>query len=70
MSRAELIAIVDQSSPEDRAFLNAYIEHVTRRDDAANGAALDASLERMRAGQEVSLEDARKLHEELAAKGL
>ena len=70
MSRAELIEIVDRTSPEDRLFLNAYIEHRVRADDPENGPELDRRLERMRAGQEVSLNDARKLHEELAARGM
>ena len=70
MSRTELIAVVDQSSAEDRLFLNAYIEHLARADDPENGCELDRRLERMRAGHEVNLEDARKLHEELAGRGM
>ena len=70
MSRAELIAIVDQASPEDRLFLRAYIEHLARIADPENGRDLDARLERMRAGTEVSLDDARKLHDTLSAQGL
>ena len=70
MSRTELIQIVDQTSPEDRLFLNAYIEHLARVDEPDNGCELDRRLERMRAGREVSLEDAQKLHEDLAAKGM
>ena len=70
MSRAELIEIVDRTSPEDRLFLNAYLEHRNRADDPENGRELDRRLERMRAGHEISLDDAWKLHDELAAKGL
>ena len=70
MSRAELIAIVDRTSPEDRVFLQAYVEHLARAADPESGRELDRRLEAMRAGKEISLEDARRLHEELAAKGL
>lgn len=70
MSRAELIEIVDRSSPEDRIFLHAYIEHLARIADPADGHELDRRLESMRAGNEVSLEEARKLHDSLAAQGL
>ena len=70
MSRTELIAIVDRTSPEDRVFLQAYVEHLARAADPESGRELDRRLEAMRTGREISLEDARRLHEELAAKGL
>ena len=70
MSRAELIELVDRTSPEDRVFLHAYIEHLSRAADQENGRDLDRRLEAMRAGNEVSLEEARKLHEALGAQGL
>lgn len=70
MSRAELIAIVDQSSPEDRLFLQAYVEHLNRIADPENGRDLNRRLEAMRDGREVSLDDVKRLHEELSAKGV
>lgn len=70
MSRAELMEIVDQSAPEDRLFLHAYIEHLARTGNPENGLELDRRLEAMRAGQEVSLEEARKLHDALSEQGL
>ena len=70
MSRADLIEIVDRTSPEDRLFLHAYIEHLARVADPEDSRALDRRLESMRAGNEVSLEEARKLHEALGAQGL
>jgi hypothetical protein len=70
MSRAELIEIVDRSSPEDRLFLHAYIEHLARAADPEDGRELDRRLETMRAGNEVSLDEARKLHDALSAQGL
>jgi hypothetical protein len=70
MSRQELIEIVDRTSAEDRLFLQAYIEHLARVADSADGAELDQRLDAMRAGREVSLEEARRLHDALAAKGL
>ena len=70
MSRSELIEIVDRTSPEDRLFLHAYIEHTARAADPGHGRELDRRLDAMRAGDEVSLEEARKLHEALATRGL
>jgi hypothetical protein len=70
MSHAELIEMVDRTSPEERLFLHAYIEHLACEADPEHGRELDRRLESMRAGNEVSLEDARKLHETLAARGL
>ena len=70
MSRAELIEIVDQTSPEDRVFLRAYIEHLARAGNPEDGRELDRRLDSMRAGNEVTLDDARKLHDALAARGL
>ena len=70
MSRSELIEIVDRTSPEDRLFLHAYIEHTARASDPGQGSELDRRLDAMRAGDEVSMEEARKLHEALAARGL
>ncbi len=70
MSRVELIEIVDRTSPEDRLFLRAYIDHLARVADPSDGTELDQRLDAMRAGSEVSLEEARRLHEALAAQGL
>lgn len=70
MSRVELIETVDRTSPEDRLFLHAYIEHLARSNNLEEGRDLDRRLEAMRAGQEVSLEEARKLHDDLSARGL
>jgi hypothetical protein len=70
MSRTELVDMVDRAAPEERLFLQAYLEHRVRATDPDNGRDLDQRLESMRAGSEVSLEDARQIHEELAARGL
>jgi hypothetical protein len=70
MSHSELIEFVDRSSLEDRLFLHAYLEHVARSSDPEYGRDLDRRLEAMRSGDEVSLEDARRLHEALASQGL
>jgi len=70
MSHSQLIEFVDRSSPEDRLFLHAYLEHVARASDPEYGRDLDRRLEAMRAGNEVRLEDARKLHEALVSQGL
>jgi len=65
MSRAELIEIVTRTSPEGRLFLQAYVEHLARAADPESGRDLDRRLDAMRAGQEISLEEARRFHEEL-----
>jgi hypothetical protein len=70
MSHSELMEIVDQTSPEERIFLGAYLEHLARAADPENGRELDRRLEAMRAGEEVSLAEARTLHEALVARGL
>jgi hypothetical protein len=67
MSHAELIEIVNRSSPEDRLFLSAYLEHLARSSRPEDGKDLDRRLDAMRAGNEVSLDEARKLHEALVA---
>ena len=70
MSHAELIEFVGRSSLEDRLFLQAYLEHLSREADPENGRELDRRLDAMRGGNEVYLEDVRKLHEALVARGL
>jgi hypothetical protein len=70
MSHAQMIEFVDRCSPEDRLFLQAYLEHQARASDLEYGRDLDRRLEAMRAGDEVRLEDARKLHEALVSHGL
>jgi hypothetical protein len=70
MSHSELIEIVNRTSPEDRLFLSAYLEHLSRVSDPKSGQELDDRLEAMRAGEEVGLDEVRKLHETLASQGL
>jgi hypothetical protein len=70
MSHSQLIEFVERSSPEDRLFLQAYLEHLARASDPEFGQDLDRRLEAMRAGDEVRLADARKLHEALDSQGL
>ena len=70
MSHTELIELVDRTSPEDRLFFSAYLDHLACEADPEHGRELDRRLESMRVGNEVSLEDARKLHDALAARGL
>ncbi|HEV7403182.1 MAG TPA: hypothetical protein VGO11_09660 [Chthoniobacteraceae bacterium] len=70
MSHTELMKMVDETSPEERLFLGAYLDHLARAGDPEHGRELDRRLDSMRAGEEVSLDEARKLHESLAARGL
>jgi hypothetical protein len=49
-------------------FLHAYIEHLGRAADPENSRELDRRLESMRAGNEVSLDEVRKLHDALASR--
>ena len=70
MSHTELIEIVDRTTPEDRLFLSAYLEHLACAADPEHGRVRWYPGQIEVSGNEVSLEDARKLHETLAARGL
>jgi hypothetical protein len=50
--------------------LSAYLRNLARRDAAANQQALDATAERMQAGEKVTSTQLVRLHESLKAEGV
>lgn len=70
MSVVELKKMVDQTTPEERMFLQAYLDHLARRDDPANAQDLTRRMKEMDAGKKVTLAQAKKLHQALLKQGL
>lgn len=70
MSVAELKTVVDNSTSEERLFLQAYLDHLAEQASPERVRELDRRWEEMNAGDKVSLAEARRLHEELQARGL
>jgi hypothetical protein len=70
MSLTEIQSQVETLPPSERIVLAAYLRHLARRDEAANGRALDAAATRMEAGEKVSRAQLASLHETLKAGGL
>lgn len=70
MSTAELKQIVDQTSTEERLYLQAYLDHLSRVNAPTNAADLSRRMREMDAGRKVTLAQAKKLHEALAKQGL
>jgi hypothetical protein len=72
MTVAELKTGIEQSSPEERLYLAAFLKHLGRKDDPA----YRAELTRLNAeidegeGKKFSLEQVKRLHETLEAEGL
>jgi hypothetical protein len=70
MTTAKLKQTVDNLTLAQRAFVAAYLQHLARVDDPQHQAKLGQRMRRMDAGRKVSLEQAQRLHEALAAEGL
>ncbi|MBI4660379.1 MAG: hypothetical protein HY735_16205 [Verrucomicrobia bacterium] len=70
MSVAELKRIVDETTDEERLFLEAYLAHLRRASDPANAADLSRRMREIEAGKKVTLAQARKLHQALLKQGL
>lgn len=70
MSVAELKRVVDDTTPDERLFLEACLTHLRRRDDPANADDLARRMREMGAGKKVTLTRARKLHQALLKQGL
>jgi hypothetical protein len=70
MSLAEIQSHVKTMPPSERLVLSAYLRHLARRDAAANQQALDATAERMQAGEKVTSTQLVRLHESLKAEGV
>ncbi len=70
MSVAELKTVVDNSTCEERFFLQAYLDHLAGQTNPEHFRELDRRWEEMNAGDKISLAEARRLHEELQSQGL
>jgi hypothetical protein len=70
MKLEELKHGLEQSSPEDKVYLAAYLRHLVRRDDASHQAAIAARREDMASGKKFSLEQLQRVSRSLEAEGL
>jgi len=67
---AEIKSGIEQSSPEERAYLAAFLKHLARKDDPAYQAELTRLNEEINGGKKFSFAQAKRLHETLKAEGL
>jgi hypothetical protein len=70
MTVEELKSGIEQSTPEERAYLAALLKHLGRRDDPANQAELARLNQEIDNGRRFALEQVKRLHESLEAEGL
>lgn len=70
MTVAKLKQTVDAMKPAERAFVAAYLQHLSRVDDPQHKARLGQRMRRMDSGRKVSLEQAKRLHQALEAERL
>lgn len=70
MSLTEIKEEADKLSPEEVIYLAAWFRHQARRRDPSYLAGLDAAWDAMESGDSVSLEDYKRLSEDLNKSGL
>ena len=70
MTVTEIQSGIEQSSPEERAYLAAFLKHLARKDDPAYQAELTRLNEEIDHGKKISFAQAKQLHEALKAEGL
>jgi hypothetical protein len=70
MTMAEIKSGIEQSSPEERVYLTAYLKHLARKDDPAYQSELTRLNAEIDNGKRISLAQAKQLHESLKAEGL
>jgi hypothetical protein len=70
MTVAEIKNGIEQSSPEERAYLAAFIKHLARKDDPAYQTELARLNDEIDRGGKFSLAQTKRLHETLKAEGL
>ncbi|MDB6021493.1 MAG: hypothetical protein JWQ04_1350 [Pedosphaera sp.] len=61
---------IEQSTPEERAYLAALLKHLGRKDDSAYRSELTRLNQEFDDGRKFSLEQVKRLHETLKAEGL
>jgi hypothetical protein len=70
MTVAEIKHGIEQSSPEERAYLTAFLKHLARKDDPAYRAELTRLNAEIEGGKKFSLDQVKRIHETLEAEGL
>jgi hypothetical protein len=70
MTVTEIKSGIEQSSPEERACLAAFLKHLARKDDPAYQSELTRLNQEIDRGKKFSLTQAGRLHETLNAEGL
>jgi hypothetical protein len=70
MTVAEIKSGIEQSSPEERAYLAAFLKHLARKDDRVYRSELTRLNEEIDGGKKFSLTQAKRLHDTLKAEGL
>ena len=70
MTTADLKKAVDAMTTEERLFVLAYLQHLSRVDDPLRQAQLGERMRRMDSGRKVTLDQAQRLHEALESEGL
>lgn len=61
---------IEESTPEQRLFLAAFLKHLTRRDDPEYQKDLARLNQEIDEGKRFTLEQVKRLHETLTAEGL
>lgn len=70
MTKAELVAAVDELTENERSYLRAYLKMKERLSDAAYRQEMSSRLKSMQAGQWVGRDQVLELHGHLADNGL
>ena len=70
MTTTEVKAQIDSMSEGDRIFAAAYLQHLANDQNDERKARLTARMNRMDAGQKISLEQLLEIHQTLEADGL
>lgn len=70
MTATQVKQQIDAMSDEDRFLAAAYLEHLSNEKDAAHRMNLAERMQRMDAGQKVSLDQLERLHNALEREGM
>ena len=70
VNTVEIKASIDRMTEEERFFAAAYLQHRAQERDPAYQALLSGRMNRMEAGQKVTLEQVQRIHQALEAQGL
>jgi hypothetical protein len=70
MSTAELKAVVDRASPEERLFLEHYLAQLRRSEDPEYSEELARRHREMDAGTKVRWTEVRRIHQDMLKDGL